>query len=217
MQAALVVEHQPEARARRVEAVRMAFPHAEVQAAGGCGCLAPAAQRRFDLALVDLDGPHEGGVTTLHTLRQHHPRALLVAFSERDDDDQLFAALQAGAFGYLLKSASQVDVVERLRRIAHGEPPLSPPVARRVLNYFSSGGPRGFDCERFEPGAVALNPRETDILQRMAKGYTLPEIAAQLCLSRHTVADYVKQMYRKLNVSSRAEAALEAARRGLVK
>ncbi|MFV0680386.1 response regulator transcription factor [Ottowia sp.] len=59
--------------------------------------------------------------------------------------------------------------------------------------------------------------RETEILQRVAKGYTLPEIAVQLGLSRHTVADYVKQIYRKLNVSSRAEAALEAARRGLVR
>ena len=69
----------------------------------------------------------------------------------------------------------------------------------------------------FEPEDVALNPRETEILQRVAKGFTLPEIAGQLGLSRHTVADYVKQIYRKLNVSSRAEAALEAARRGLVR
>ena len=62
-----------------------------------------------------------------------------------------------------------------------------------------------------------LNARETEVLQRVAKGYTLPEIAAQLGLSRHTVADYLKKTYRKLNVSSRAEAALEAARRGLVR
>ena len=64
---------------------------------------------------------------------------------------------------------------------------------------------------------MSANARETEILQRVAKGFTLPEIAAQLGLSRHTVADYVKQIYRKLNVSSRAEAALEAARLGLVR
>ncbi|HPP98199.1 MAG TPA: helix-turn-helix transcriptional regulator [Ottowia sp.] len=73
------------------------------------------------------------------------------------------------------------------------------------------------DVTRFDPHEAVLNARETDILQRVAKGYTLPEIAGQLHLSRHTVADYVKQIYRKLNVSSRAEAALEAARRGLVR
>ncbi len=86
---------------------------------------------------------------------------------------------------------------------------------RRMLAYFSQGGPRVVDVTRFDPHEVALNGRETDILQRVAKGYTLPEIAGQLNLSRHTVADYVKQIYRKLNVSSRAEAALEAQRLGL--
>jgi DNA-binding CsgD family transcriptional regulator len=86
-----------------------------------------------------------------------------------------------------------------------------------VLNYFARGGARAVDLVRLDPDEVALNARETDILQRVAKGYTLPEIAEQLGLSRHTVADYVKQIYRKLNVSSRAEAALEAARRGLVR
>ena len=64
---------------------------------------------------------------------------------------------------------------------------------------------------------IALTERESEVLQLVGKGYTLPEIAVQLGLSRHTVADYVKQIYRKLNISSRAEAALEAVRRGLVR
>ena len=68
-----------------------------------------------------------------------------------------------------------------------------------------------------EEPEIALTDRETEVLQRVGKGYTLPEIAQQLALSRHTVADYVKQIYRKLDISSRAEAALEAARRGLVR
>ncbi|MCB2037244.1 MAG: response regulator transcription factor, partial [Ottowia sp.] len=129
----------------------------------------------------------------------------------------LFPALQAGAFGYLLKDQPREIVIAQLRRITEGEPPLSSPVARRVLNYFIAGGPRQFGAERFDPDAVQLTARETEILQRVAKGFTLPEIATQIGLSRHTVADYVKQIYRKLNVSSRAEAALEAARRGLVR
>ncbi len=217
MNVALVVEHLPEARARRVDAVRQAFPQAEVLAVGSGEGSFRTGPRCPDLALVDLDLPDGSGVSVLRALRQQQPGTVTVAISDHDDDAHLFSALQAGAFGYLLKGAPQSDVVERLRRLARGEPPLSPPVARRVLNYFSSGGPRGFECERFEPQGVALNPRETEILQRLAKGYTLPEIATQLCLSRHTVADYVKQIYRKLNVSSRAEAALEAARRGLVR
>ncbi len=218
MNVALVVEHLPEARARRVDAVRMAFPHAEVLAVDGCGPEPfQAPPQGIELALVDLDLPDDDGISVIRSLREQHPRAATVAVSDHDDDEHLFPALQAGAFGYLLKSASQGDVVERLRRLTRGEPPLSPSVARRVMGYFSSGGPRRFECDRFEAADVALNPRETDILQRLAKGYTLPEIATQLCLSRHTVADYAKQLYRKLHVSSRAEVALEAARRGLVR
>jgi DNA-binding CsgD family transcriptional regulator len=105
--------------------------------------------------------------------------------------------------------------VAQLLRMSQGEPPLSPPIARRVLAYFRPPGHRRALVRRMED-EVSLTDRETEVLQRVAKGYTLPEIAQQFGLSRHTIADYIKQIYRKLNVSSRAEAALEAARRGLV-
>jgi DNA-binding CsgD family transcriptional regulator len=86
-----------------------------------------------------------------------------------------------------------------------------------VLAHFASATQRRSDLVRQLEGEVSLTERETEVLQRVAKGYTLPEIAQQFGLSRHTIADHIKQVYRKLNVSSRAEAALEAARRGLVK
>ena len=104
-----------------------------------------------------------------------------------------------------------------LQGMAQGEPALSPAIARRVLRHFADGGGQVEPVLPAITGEVALNTRQTEILQRLAKGFTLQEIGAQLGLSRHTVADYVKQIYRKLNVSSRAEAALEAARRGLVR
>ena len=93
-----------------------------------------------------------------------------------------------------------------------GLSPLSPSIARKVIAYFTS--------QRRPQAAqvlheVSLTDRETEVLLRVAKGFTLPEIGVQLGLSRHTIADYVKQIYRKLNVSSRAEAALEAQRLGL--
>ena len=105
-----------------------------------------------------------------------------------------------------LPDGSGVDVVS-----AQGEPPLSPSIARKVIAYFAA---------QAKPQAnalphVQLTERESEVLLRVAKGFTLPEIGVQLGLSRHTIADYVKQIYRKLNVSSRAEAALEAQRLGL--
>ena len=173
----------------------------------------PEAEREYRRAL----GCFGTGVTVVQALRARQPQALAVVVTIHDADEHLFPALQGGAFGYLLKDQPRHIMVAQLRRITQGEPPLSPSIARRVLNYFISGGPRRVDLERFDPDQVALTDRETAILQRVAKGYTLPEIAVQMSLSRHTVADYVKQIYRKLNVSSRAEAALEAARRGLVR
>ena len=89
----------------------------------------------------------------------------------------------------------------------------SPSIARRVIAHFASQTRRQERPRNMPP--VALTERENEVLLRVAKGYTLPEIAVQLNLSRHTIADYVKQIYRKLNVSSRAEAALEAQRIGL--
>jgi DNA-binding NarL/FixJ family response regulator len=110
--------------------------------------------------------------------------------------------------------------MEHLQRISQGEPPLSPSIARRMISYFSAQASRPM---AHQPAAasdqlmpnVQLTEREREVLLRVAKGFTLPEIGTQLGLSRHTIADYVKQIYRKLNVSSRAEAALEAQRLGL--
>lgn len=94
---------------------------------------------------------------------------------------------------------------------------MSPSIARRVIAYFASQARN--QPQQAEPllPAVQLTERENEVLLRVAKGFTLPEIGVQLGLSRHTIADYVKQIYRKLNVSSRAEAALEAQRLGLFK
>ncbi len=218
MKAVLVVEDLPDIRAWLVETAHIAFPGTEVVAAGRCReGIDALARQAFDVVLVDLELPDGSGVSVIRALRQQQPAAVPVVVTIHDDDEHLFPALQAGAFGYLLKESPRQDLVTQLRRIADGEPPLSPSIARRMLAYFSHGGPRVVDVTRFDPHEAVLNARETDILQRVAKGYTLPEIAGQLHLSRHTVADYVKQIYRKLNVSSRAEAALEAARRGLVR
>jgi DNA-binding NarL/FixJ family response regulator len=218
MKQILLLEDLPEIRAWLRTLVLQVFPGSNVvEAARVHDALQHVSATNFDLALVDLGLPDGSGVRVVQALRDSQPDAQSVVVTIHDDDDHLFPALQAGAFGYLLKEQPRDDLVAHLQRITQGEPPLSPQIARRVLNYFARGGARAVDLVRLDPDEVALNARETDILQRVAKGYTLPEIAEQLGLSRHTVADYVKQIYRKLNVSSRAEAALEAARRGLVR
>ena len=217
MERALIVEDLPEIRIWLAEMVREAFPGiACVTAPRRDEALQAVAREEFDLALIDLGLPDGSGIDVVGSLHARQPDALPVVVTIYDDDEHLFPALQAGAFGYLLKEQARETLVAQLLRMTHGEPPLSPPIARRVLGYFAQAESRRSTIVQRLEEEVKLTDRETEVLQRVAKGFTLPEIAQQFGLSRHTVGDYIKQIYRKLNVSSRAEAALEAARRGLV-
>jgi DNA-binding NarL/FixJ family response regulator len=208
----LLLEDLPEIRTWLKALVMQVFPAAQiVECARVHDALAQVSAQKFDLALIDLGLPDGTGVDVVSALRESQPEAQSVIVTIHDDDDHLFPALQAGAYGYILKEQSRELITEQLQRISQGEPPLSPSIARKVIAYFAA---------QAKPQAnalphVQLTERESEVLLRVAKGFTLPEIGVQLGLSRHTIADYVKQIYRKLNVSSRAEAALEAQRLGL--
>ena len=208
----LLLEDLPEIRSWLRSLVLQVFPGAHIsESARVHDALELVSALKFDLALVDLGLPDGSGVDVVTRLRDVQPDAQSVVVTIHDDDEHLFPALQAGAYGYILKEQPRELIIEQLQRISQGEPPLSPSIARRVMAHFSA---------KAKPQAnsipnVSLTDRESEVLLRVAKGYTLPEIGVQLSLSRHTIADYVKQIYRKLNVSSRAEAALEAQRLGL--
>jgi DNA-binding NarL/FixJ family response regulator len=214
MKTILLLEDLPEIRAWLRKLVLEVFPGAYLsESARVHDALELVSAIRFDLALIDLGLPDGSGVDVVTKLRDVQPEAQSVVVTIHDDDEHLFPALQAGAFGYILKEQARELITEQLQRISQGEPPLSPSIARRVMAYFRAKA-------KPQPSAnampnVSLTDRESEVLLRVAKGYTLPEIGVQLGLSRHTIADYVKQIYRKLNVSSRAEAALEAQRLGL--
>ena len=126
-----------------------------------------------------------------------------------DDDQHLFSALRAGAKGYVLKDQPQDDLAKMLKGIIDGQPPLSAPIARRLLDFFQPEQTVDADEEK-------LTNREQEVLTLIAKGYTLAKVGEMLGISRNTTAGYVKTLYRKLNVSSRAEATLAATRRGMV-
>lgn len=193
-------------------ALQQAFPGISIRTAS---TLAEARERiaepsPLDLALVDLGLPDGDGTTLITRLRQQRPAVIPVVTTVFDDDGHLFPALTAGAAGYLLKDEAIESLAERLLGIVEGQPPLSPSIARRLLRHFQP-----------QPNPVSdtasLTPRETEVLRLIAKGYSVPEAARLLELAKHTVAGYVKDIYRKLDVSNRAEATLEASRRGLIR
>jgi len=209
----LLLEDIPEIRAWLKALVKQVFANAQITECSRVqDALALVSTQRFTLALLDLGLPDGSGVEVIAALREKQPEVQSVIVTIHDDDEHLFPALQAGAFGYLLKEQSRELLVEQLQRMSQGEPPLSPSIARKVIAYFAAQAKPSSQALLHE---VSLTERESEVLLRVAKGFTLPEIGVQLGLSRHTIADYVKQIYRKLNVSSRAEAALEAQRLGL--
>src|SRR5690606_24228873 len=166
-------------------------------------------QSPFALAVVDLGLPDGSGVDIVRRLAGDMPTTLCVVATIYDDDAHLFEAIAAGAQGYVLKDEDASRVVALLGRIESGEPPLSPSIARRILGHFRGVGPVPVEDD------AALSARETEVLTLIAKGLTVAETARMIGLKPQTVASYLKTIYSKLNVSSRAEATLEAVRRGL--
>ncbi|MCF4165107.1 response regulator transcription factor [Zavarzinia compransoris] len=213
---AFVVEDLPGTRAALVAALRETFPGIEVHAfadvAGArAWIMAELPPERAAIALVDLALPDGSGIDIIRLLAAERPRAIAIVATIFEDDGHLFEALGAGAQGYLLKDRDLDQIGRFLRRIDDGEPPLSPSIARRMLGHF-----RGQGADAPQPDGITLTPREIDVLQLIGRGLRVAEAAEVLGLTVHTVAGYVKTLYRKLHVSSRAEAALEAAKRGLV-
>lgn len=163
------------------------------------------------LSLIDLGLPDGSGINLIRDMKQAFPATLLVVASIYNDDQHLFDALSAGAHGYLLKDEASGVMASYLRRIESGEPALTPSIARRLLGYFQAPE----RAEVAEEGEVQLTGRETETLTLLARGLTIAEAAKTLALKPQTVAGYVKVIYQKLNVSSRAEATLKAVKRGL--
>lgn len=163
-----------------------------------------------DIALIDLGLPDGSGIELIDLLNKCSPQTLCIVATIYDDDAHLFPALRAGARGYILKDQGRDEATQLLHGIAAGQPPLSPSIARKILASFQISA-RPHTAELF-----LLTPRESEVLQFISKGMTSTETAKLLQLSRHTVDGYVKEIYRKLNVSSRAEAALQAKSLGLV-
>lgn len=157
------------------------------------------------LALVDLGLPDGNGTELIGEIVTRCPEALVVVTTIFDDEESLMNALAAGAHGYLLKDQDRDSIAHRLSMIDRGEVPISPAIARRLLQRFRD--------ER--PAATTLSPRETEVLRLIGRGLKAGEVAGVLEISPQTVTTHVKTIYRKLEISSRAEAALEARKRGL--
>jgi DNA-binding NarL/FixJ family response regulator len=208
MQSAFILEDIKETRQWLVDVLTSTFENITVAEAGTIAQAKEViAKQKFDLAIVDLSLPDGSGNEILQAISASSPNTFCVVASIYDDDDHLFSALQAGARGYLLKEQSKEQISALLKGIINDSPPLSPSISRRLLEHFNK--PRPSEEEN-------LTTREKDVLILISKGIKLDDVAKMLGITRNTTAGYVKNIYRKLNISSRAEATLTAARLGLI-
>jgi DNA-binding NarL/FixJ family response regulator len=188
------------------------LPDVEIagEAASGPEAVALAADLRPDLVLMDLQMPGGGGLEAIRAILAANPEARLLVITLFADDDSVFAALRAGARGYVLKDAHEDEIVRALRAVANGEAIFSPAIAARVMRYFASP-PAAVPRSAFP----TLTDREREILDHIAQGRNNLAIAQALSLSQKTVSNYVSSIFSKLQVADRAQAIVRAREAGL--
>ena len=171
-----------------------------------------------EVALVDLGLPDKTGFDVIAHIHRAAPRAEIMVVSVFGGERNLLQAIEAGATGYLLKDAMPPDFLAAIHALRAGESPISPSLARHLLKQFQHRAmpPTGVGVLPRDTGSEALTAREIDILERIANGSSIAEIAQRLFISAHTVKTHVKNIYRKLEAHSRIEAVSIAQRRHLI-
>ena len=192
-------------------ALLASVPDVEVvgQAATGSQVVEMAESLLPDIILMDLQMPGMNGIEATRAVLHATPHVGVIVLTMFEDADSVFAAMRAGARGYLLKGADQAEVVRALRAVSSGEALFSPAIARRLVDYFSHlQSPR-------EGGAFPeLTEREREVLDLLAHGWTNAEITTQLKLSPKTVRNHVSNILSKLQVVDRSQAIVRAREAG---
>ena len=187
-------------------------PDTEVvgEAANGEEAIQAAASLQPDVILMDIKMPGMNGLQAMRVILETSPHIAVLVVSMLDDDDSIFAAMRAGARGYLPKGASQAEMLRAIRAVANGEAIFGPGIAQRLLNFFSPAHPPVLP--RLFP---ELTERETEILALIAGGHSNETIAERLVVSLKTVRNHVSNIFSKLQVTDRAQAMLRAREAGL--
>lgn len=182
-------------------------------ASDGERALSVCRAQKPDVLLTDIGMPKVSGIEVTETIRKELPETQVVILTIYGDDDKVFAAIKAGARGYVLKDSPPEEALAAIRAVARGESLLNPILITRILGEFGR-----LTTQRAADNAVFahLTDREREVLGLIGKGMRNKEIADALFISEKTVKNHISKIFEKLEVNSRAEAALLAARQGLV-
>jgi len=162
-----------------------------------------------DVAVLDIQMPKASGIEVTRWVRAHYPQVGVLVLTAYDDDPYVMAVLQAGANGYVLKTASPVEIVQAVRDVHEGKSALDPAITDKLMAYITG---RGLPSPEYEP----LSERELEVLALAGKGYTNKAIGVQLGISDRTVQGHLAKVYSKLQAGSRTEAVMKAVSLGLI-
>lgn len=168
-----------------------------------------------DVLLIDLGLPDRSGVDVIERCRILQPACAMMVVTMFGDEANMLRAFEAGATGYLLKDGSEADLATHVLSLHAGGSPMSPIIARQLLERWRARAPEL--PVAFETVGETLSPRESEVLDLVARGFTYPEVAKRLGLSVSTVQSHVRNIYAKLDVHNRTEAVFEARLLGLLK
>ncbi len=183
------------------------------QASDGAEAVRLVEQLQPDVVVMDVRMPVMGGIEATKAIKQRFPVVEVLVMTAFEDDEFVFTLLEAGASGYLLKTAPVKELVKAIHEVADGQSALDPVIARKVVRQISGGAARQKQQDAYE----ALTEREQEVLKLLAEGKTNKEIAEALIISDRTVQTHLSNIFSKMGVGSRTEAVLEAIRRGWLK
>jgi len=212
MKNGLIIEEEAKNRNKLKNLLLQAYPEIITnECADYVGAYDAIKKTKYSIVLVDIGFQNGIGKDLIALIRKSSPDTYIIVCTTFDDDYHLLSALHAGAYGYLLKDISEDIFIRKLRGIINGDPPLSPGITRRLLRHYSSN-----DMQKSDKKNQHLSPRESEVLIYLAKGLSRKEIANLLNLTDSTIAGYIRDIYRSLDISCRAEAAIQACRMGLI-
>src|SRR5215211_7606855 len=201
-----------------LRALLNAMPDTEVvgEVTTGEAAIALATSAQPDVILMDINMPGMNGIEATRRIRETNPdiRILIVTMLE---DDSVFAAMRAGARGYMVKGAEPSEVLRAIRAIADGEAIFSPAIAERLIHYFATPPTAASHATRSAEAPIFpdLTDREREVLALIAQGLTNNAIAERLILSPKTIRNYITEIFSKLQVADRAQAIIRARNAGL--